>query len=271
MNSSGGRRKHKEEEHENSERWLVSYADFITLLFAFFTTMYAISNVDNKKLNSMVESMREAFGGGRDTATPRPMPSDSEARDNTLFQIIRKEEDWRIRNKVELNLLKRKLDLKAQAMGLKGSVRTLVDERGLVIRISESGGFEVGKADILPDKYPLFNAIGMQLREMDNDIQIQGHTDNVPIHNSYYKSNWELSTARATTVLKFFIERHQIVPKRMSAAGYGEYYPVADNKSDEGRGRNRRVDVIILLTRRGVKPDAQYDTGAKEANYENPP
>jgi chemotaxis protein MotB len=257
MSESTARRKHKAEEHENHERWLVSYADFITLLFAFFTTMYAISNVDNRKLNSMVESMREAFGGGRETESPRPMPSDSENQRSVAFEVLHREEDWRVRTKVELKLLKKRVDDKVHGLGLKGSVRTLVDERGLVIHISESGGFEVGKAEIRKETYPLFDAIGKPLLEMDNDVQIQGHTDTVPIHNSMYKSNWELSTARATGVLQFFLERYKIPPQRLSAAGYGEFYPVADNETDEGRSRNRRVDVIVLLTRQGSKKNTE--------------
>jgi chemotaxis protein MotB len=260
--SGGGGRKHKVEEPENHERWLVSYADFITLLFAFFTTMYAISNVDNKKLNSMVESMREAFGGGRDTASPRPMPRDAENATNRIFDIIQREEDWRIRSRAEIKVLKKKVDEKVKGLGITGAVRTVVDERGLVVHVSEACGFQPGRAEIRRETYPLFDALGNSIKEMDNDIQVQGHTDNKPISNSMFRSNWELSTTRATNVLRYLIDRFRIPPKRFSAAGYGEYYPMADNRTEEGRSKNRRVDIIVLLTRYGVESEMAAKTAS---------
>ena len=122
----------------------------------------------------------------------------------------------------------------------------ILQERGLVIRVSDQFFFHTGEAAIRPDVLPFLKVLGQTLQGMDNSIRIEGHTDNVPINTVQFPSNWELSTARATTIIRYFITNFQFDPQKLSAAGYGEYRPVAANDTSEGRDQNRRVDVVIL-------------------------
>ncbi len=245
-------KKKKPEEHENLERWLVSYADFITLLFAFFVTMYASSRVDEQKMGSAVESLQRALGA----VIAVPVPS----RQAGVFHDFS--------NPVQVTIVpidaphskevdKLAQDLKKKIEGPQGKggkkagaqayqVSFILQERGLVIRVSDQFFFHTGEAAIRPDVLPFLKVLGQTLQGMDNSIRIEGHTDNVPINTVQFPSNWELSTARATTIIRYFITNFQFDPQKLSAAGYGEYRPVAANDTSEGRDQNRRVDVVIL-------------------------
>ena len=229
-------------DHPNHERWLVSYADFITLLFAFFTTLYAISTVDAKKLTAMVGSMQEAFepgatdGAGRDFTGRTPVPASS----RTLGQG----------GEVALADIRRQVtDTLAASIAAK-RVEIELDRRGLVISIREAGSFPLGSADLSAEARALLGELGGVLTGIGNRVQVEGHTDDVPIHTARFASNWELSTARATNVIAYLLEHATVEPKRLSAAGYGEYHPRVPNESDSSRARNRRIDIVIL------KPDA---------------
>jgi chemotaxis protein MotB len=262
-----GRRKKPEEEHENLERWLVSYADFITLLFAFFVTMYAISRVDEQKLGSAVESLQRALGSlipvnitqrdaGAFSMKPNPgkiavISTELENKpfpDQTEFEKLAEE----IRRQVE--------EAKGGVETFKGgideskpdqlaAIQFLIDSRGLVIRVPESFFFDSGQASLRPQVLPLLNILGKSLEKIPNHIRIEGHTDNVPIHTSQFPSNWELSTARATTIIRYLLTYYRFKPDRLSATGYAEFHPIALNTTSEGRLQNRRVDVVILSTK----------------------
>jgi len=214
------------------ERWLVSYADFITLLFAFFTTMYAISTVDAIKLSKMVSSMQVALKGEQEPlVAPRaaaPGEPSSHARREALVEL---------RSQLA-SRLKRQLDT--------GNVALEVDPRGLVVSIREAGSFTIGSADLSDGARALLLEIGGPLSEIDNPIRVEGHTDDVPIHTARFRSNWELSTARATSVITFLVEAVGIDARRLSAAGYGEYKPRTANSGETARAQNRRVDLVIL-------------------------
>lgn len=248
------RKKKREEEHENIERWLVSYADFITLLFAFFVTMYSISRVDGRKLGSAVESFQRALGSviaiqmfqkdpgifsSSNTAIPYNLtpiegyPPTAEAR---AFEKLAKDikkgiDDISKRNPEILN---------------PGQIKFILEKRGLVIRISEHLFFKSGDASIQPEFIPLLEILGKSLEKIPNHIRVEGHTDNVPINTPRFPSNWELSTARATTIVRYFLTHFNFNPDRLSATGYAEYYPIAPNDTPEGRLQNRRVDFVIL-------------------------
>jgi chemotaxis protein MotB len=125
-------------------------------------------------------------------------------------------------------------------------VSFLLQERGLVIRVSDQFFFHTGEAAIRPEVQPFLKVLGQSLQDIDNSIRIEGHTDNVPINTVQFPSNWELSTSRATTIIRYFLANFQFDPQKLSAAGYGEYRPVAANDTSEGRDQNRRVDVVIL-------------------------
>jgi chemotaxis protein MotB len=245
-------RKKKAEEHENLERWLVSYADFITLLFAFFVTMYASSRVDENKMGSAVESLQRALGA----VIAVPVPS----RQAGVFHDFSNPVQVTIvpisaPHGKEVEKLAKELKQKIEGPQGKGGkkagaqayqVSFLLQERGLVIRVSDQFFFHTGEAAIRPEVQPFLKALGQTLQGLDNPIRIEGHTDNVPINTAQFPSNWELSTTRATTIIRYFLNNFQFDPQKLSAAGYGEHRPVAANDTPEGRDQNRRVDVVIL-------------------------
>lgn len=249
-------RKKKNEEHANHERWLVSYADFITLLFAFFTTMYAISTADTVKLQKLVGSLQGAFGS-RSGAVIQKLSSDAEtvpfspkfitvpiARPAS-FNVGRSEEDVfrALRDNLRVYLVK----------GLtEGKVRVIISDRGLVISVSDSGLFRPGEADINPESIPLLTDLAKSLVDLPNFVRVEGYTDNMPVHSGRFPSNWELSSARASQIVRFFIEKCAFPPDRLGAAGYAEFRPVATNLTAEGRALNRRVDIVVLRNRFSV-------------------
>jgi len=225
------RRRRSVPAHVSHERWLVSYADFITLLFAFFTTMYAISTVDAQKMNKMVESMQTAFAttGVPATDSRLPRPGDDEAVAAAPAEAF------------EAALAR---ELSATLGG--DLVDVMVDERGVVISIKEAGSFTTGSADLSPVARDVLGRLAASVRALPNTLRIEGHTDDVPIRSGRFASNWELSTARATAVVQYFVQEGGIAPDRLSAAGYGEFHGRVPNDSEANRARNRRVDVIVL-------------------------
>lgn len=270
-------RKRKPQEHVNHERWLVSYADFITLLFAFFTTLYAISTVDAQKMGKMVMSMRASFDGnlfspgGRSLALGPGMggmgaaPVAKDVVENLRVPPGANVRDSALKNLKELKANFLPLDsggpgrtlgsLKSQVDSLVGKdaqkkgITTRLEGRGLVISLGEGGFFPSGSDQIKPEGLALLDTIATSLVTVGNHIRIEGHTDDVPIKNSRFPSNWELSTARATAMVAHLLEKFGFTPERLSAAGYSEFRPVATNDTDEGRAKNRRVDIIVLNPR----------------------
>jgi chemotaxis protein MotB len=245
-------KKKKEEEHENLERWLVSYADFITLLFAFFVTMYAMSRVDEQKLGSAVESLQRALGSVISVQTPRSRAGVfndfSSPMQVTIVPIAGS--STKETKKLAEDLKKKIEGAAGKGESGKGSqpyqMNMLVQERGLVIRVSDQFFFRTGEAAIRPEVLPFLEALGQTLQPLDNPIRIEGHTDNVPINTAQFPSNWELSTARATTIIRYLVTHFKFDPQKLSAAGYGEHRPVASNDTTDGRNQNRRVDVVVL-------------------------
>lgn len=241
------RRRRREEEHENHERWLVSYADFITLLFAFFVVMYAISSVNEGKYRVLSDSLTNAFrnvtgqaGGepilitqGAPPISPRPV-----GRPDKLVEQRRGEERRRMSS-----MAKEIMDA-LQPLVAQGKVRLLETSRGVTIEINDSVLFAAGQARLEPASMSAMRAIADVLARSDFPITIEGHTDNVPISNAQFPSNWELSALRATTVLRLFNDGG-VGAERLTAIGYGETRPVETNTSAEGRARNRRVSILI--------------------------
>jgi chemotaxis protein MotB len=256
------------------ERWLVSYADFITLLFAFFTTLYAISTVDVQKMGKLVTSMRSSFDASLFTAGSKTLSlsqgtgaAESGAIAQGALQNISIAEG--INEKVTLKgledvkfpsstrkrivygesalgRLKRSVETLLGANIRSGQVRTYMEPRGLIISLGETGVFDSGSDQIKPEGRILLDTLATSLVSVGNHIRIEGHTDSVPICNSRFPSNWELSTARATSVISYLIVKFGFRPELLSASGYGEYRPTASNETPEGRARNRRVDIVVL-------------------------
>jgi chemotaxis protein MotB len=251
------RRKSTREEAGPSEhRWLVSYADFITLLFAFFTMLYAISTVDALKLQKVVAALQSAFAtrtvdgvarpgslsGGRSVELPAAATIPASAR------VVPKGTPAAADGAPEaaLDEVQHRLVERLAPAIKQGKVSIELERRGLVISIREAGSFPSGSADLPPETRAMLAEIAEPLREVGNFVRIEGHTDDTPIHTSRFSSNWELSTARATAVVALLIQELRLAPERLSAAGYSQYHPRAANDSAESRARNRRVDIVIL-------------------------
>jgi chemotaxis protein MotB len=227
------RNRRKYDSNVSHDRWLISYADFVTLLFAFFTTMYAISTVDAKKLQDMVESMQVAFDANKIPVKRTPANPNKPLKQPTPDQQA-------------LEALKVRLAEKLKLQIAGGQVGLEVDPRGLVVTIREAGTFGVGSAELSDAAKGVLGEVADALADVEHPVRIEGHTDDVPIKTAKYKSNWELSTARATGVVSFFVEERGLPPSRFSAAGYGEFRPRAANTTGANRATNRRVDIVIL-------------------------
>ncbi len=254
------RRKHRPEEHENHERWLVSYADFITLLFAFFVVMYAISSVNEGKYRILSDSLTSAFRN----VTPSSI-NPIQVGQPSSGQIVRP-----VASAVEIKPADTAEARKMQLMAneLKGSLGSMIDQgkvrvthskRGIAIEINDSILFDPARADLQPASAEMLLAVAEMVKGTDNLIQIEGHTDNQPIRSAQFPSNWELSSARAASVVRLFAEAG-IASQRMVVIGYSEFRPVEPNDTIERRARNRRVTLNILADNRddvSVLPLAQ--------------
>ena len=241
--------KKRQEKPENSERWLLTYSDLITLLMALFVILYASSNVDSKKYKQLSDSFRQAFyvSGIFENSGPKGEDViDGESGpviDSTLGEETEEE---------KLEDVKAQVDKIVENSDLKGRITTSIEERGLSISFSDNVFFDTGQAILKEDFKNDLMSISKVLNEMDNYIRIEGHTDNVIISNELYHSNWQLSSIRASNVAEFLVNDGNINPNRVSAVGYGEYRPLQSNDSEDGRAQNRRVDIVILNSKYNV-------------------
>jgi chemotaxis protein MotB len=240
------RRKKYEEEHENHERWLVSYADFITLLFAFFVVMYAISSVNEGKYRVLSDALGIAFSGLKQQPPVVKDPIESPRQYLPIPPAPQRANDAAIkREKTQMTNIARDL-LKAMAPLIsQGKVRVTQTNRGVSVEINASVLFAPGEAKLNPQSDKALRAVAQVLTKVDNAIQVEGHTDDVPISTPMFPSNWELSAVRASSVVRLFLESG-ISEKRLVAMGHAANDPVAANDTSEGRLRNRRVQLMIL-------------------------
>ena len=242
-------RKHKHEEHENHERWLVSYADFITLLFAFFVVMYSVSSVNEGKFRVVSQSIVEALNPmiNMSASTIRISPEATGGPTSTRaisidMQVFRKLTDA-LSSSVAPKIGKTLAGQPTQS-GVQAAVAQ--DERGVVVSIANAVAFEPGKAELLPEARATLIQVATALQGFPSHIRVEGHTDNVPIHTEQFPSNWELSSARAVNIVRFLSEGGHLPPERLAAGGYGEFHPIAANDQAEGRAANRRVELVIV-------------------------
>jgi chemotaxis protein MotB len=239
-------RRKKPRSHTNHERWLVSYADFITLLFAFFVVLYASSQVDKKKVGKLAMAIQVAFQemGVFDTV----QTVESVQRNASLAQIVSRS-DGALgggRENGDMAELQHELESALALEIARQEISLRREPDGLVISLREVGFFESGSGQMKQESQPAFDRIADLLRKRNCRLRIEGHSDNVPIHNTQFASNWELSTSRATEIVRLLIVRDGFDPNHLSAAGYAEYRPLATNTTREGRSMNRRVDIVIL-------------------------
>ena len=244
--------KKKHPEHVNHERWLVSYADFITLLFAFFVVLFASGQTDKRKQVKLAESMQSAFKfngifdphskqpaltpGGSTPETAAPAPIKLPLPGAEAAALAQQHIESKITKVIEELVATRKIAAE--------SISTHTTAEGLVISLHEAGFFASGSSEVNPASLPLLRQLAATLPA--GILRIEGHTDNIPIHTAQFATNWELSTARATTIARLLLDFAPINPASLSAAGYAEFHPIASNATTEGRTKNRRVDIILL-------------------------
>jgi chemotaxis protein MotB len=211
------RRQRIEDEQEHNDRWLISYSDFLTLMFTFFAALYALSSVDKEKIGKFSKSLHQAF--------------------NVIELPVQESDDYRKKVTGELTGVVSNLE----------GINIKSDPRGVVITLSNDTAFVSGSADLKHSMLTSLEQLADTLNSNPGRIVIEGHTDNVALSGGKYKSNWELATARAAGVLHVFI-RKGIDPNRIIIAGYGEFRPVASNESADGRAKNRRVEIVFAPT-----------------------
>ena len=209
---------------------MVTYSDLITLLMIFFIIMYSMSQVDAQKFKSMASSLSQVMGGQSPNILDFNGPSVIDGEVQQLEQVRQQMQDY-----IESN-------------NLGNSIKIYSQERGLVISLKDTMLFSSGQSELSSEAQEIVRKVGISLRELNNYIRIEGHTDNLHIGNSQYRSNWELSTSRATSVLHYLLSDPNLSPQKFSAVGFGEYRPIASNEKDVGRSLNRRVDIVILKT-----------------------
>jgi chemotaxis protein MotB len=239
-------RKKYEEEHDNHERWLVSYADFITLLFAFFVVMYAISSVNEGKYRILASALGAAFGTEAAVSIPQtpsePQPALAPRRqtseDRRRMEALRREKE-------AMTTIARQIQHALAPLVSQGIVRVTQTASGVKVEINASILFAPGDATLTGESGAALKAIAQILKEDTHALRVEGHTDDVPISTAMFPSNWELSSVRASSVVRLFVE-HGIGPGRLTAVGHGANFPVGPNDTAEGRLRNRRVEIMIL-------------------------
>jgi chemotaxis protein MotB len=221
---------HDHGEHENTERWLLTYADLITLLLGLFVILYAMSKIDAGKYNDVRSGLGKIFGSpdgvlvGQKGVLDQPI---------TALQNDRRRVAEKIRGALGL-------DTKPVP------IQVTENERGVTVHILEELLFASGSAEIKPSSFSAIDTLARILRELPNDLRVEGHTDNVPINTPLFRSNWHLSVARAVNVGYYLIERHRLLADRVSVVGYSEYRPIVANDTPERRAVNRRVDIVIV-------------------------
>jgi chemotaxis protein MotB len=225
------KRKIKQPKQVGSPLWMTTYADMVTLLLCFFVLLYGISNVDAEKFRGLMSSLRGGFGILDGTVVSDETGIFSSSSNIAVEQ---------------LQGIEKQLSEFIEFEGLSGTVYIEHEDRGLVVRFADQVFFDLGKADLKPEAIEILTRLGPLLKDIPNPIRIEGHTDNLPISTARFPSNWELSTHRATSVIRYLVEELGFSPDKLSAAGYGEYRPIADNETPAGRALNRRVDIVII-------------------------
>lgn len=304
-------KKHKHPEHENLERWLVSYADFITLLFATFTALYAMASSDLSRMRDVGQAIQEGFQQqSLFNGLKSIMQGKSEPQENPSMMSKKQGEGAGVVGKYEslsytpgevkkfdqvVHALKADVEtinkeikkhirvLGSEGHGLEknpdkeaGGISLSVQERGIKISIDSSLLFEPGSAALKAEALKALDIVAERLKALaaDHLVQVEGHTDNMPIVTAIYPSNWELSAARSSSVVRYLIQQHQYVPDRLSVVGFGDSRPAESNATPEGRQKNRRIDIILYNRIDGNRTDPAYqqrnETAVVKADQETP-
>lgn len=244
-------KKKKPEEHENLERWLVSYADFMTLLFATFVVLYALSQINVNEFKKVEESLKKAFSiqsildGGSGVMSSGKSVMDTSAADTMIDSLMMEYISPKYEQE-SFEKIKKELDEMKKAGELE-NVTATIDERGLVITITDKGiMFKSGSAELSKEMQSILEIVGKLIVEKFamHPIKVEGHTDKVPVTGKY-PSNWELSSARASSIVRFLIKKFHILPDLMSAVGYADTRPEASGSDQASLAKNRRVEIVV--------------------------
>ncbi|MCG0237979.1 MAG: OmpA family protein [Firmicutes bacterium] len=243
------RRKGGSESPPGAPLWMVTYGDMVTQLLAMFVMFFAFSTLDAQKYKAAIASFQGALGvlPGAHSVLLGAGPGIGQERSASLQvppAISRPGSLWPV--DPQLAQIQRQLEEVLGEKGFLGEVQVEMAEDRLLLRFADQVLFDSGKADLRPDALPRLDALAEVLKRIPNRVKVEGHTDTDPIVTAQFPSNWELSTARATTVVRYFVEWHGLDPRRFEASGMGEWHPVAPNDTPENKQRNRRVDILIL-------------------------
>lgn len=254
--SARKRKAHVEEEHVNDERWLLTYADMITLLMVLFIVLFAIGQVDQKKFQELHDGLAKSFGtatvldGGAGIlqgSTAQSIAPDQSRQALQALQVQNQAAQNAQRQAADMSRVQQKISAALAAAGLANAVQFTQEKRGLVINVvTDRVLFELGSATLRPEGGRVLSAVAPPLAGLPNRLTVEGHTDNVPI-SGVFQTNWELSAERATTVLRYLLGQ-SIKPSKISAAGYADQRPLVANDTTEHRARNRRVAIVVLAT-----------------------
>lgn len=248
-------RRKKKGDDVNTNGWMDTYADTITLLLTFFILLYSISAVDSEKLKQLNHALQSSLKGNTEV---------SEVKDIKDLEVKTKEPES---GNTEYEDLAKKLNNTIEKNGLTEVIKLRKEDRGIVLQLDETILFEPGKADLKENNKEVLETITTIINEHDNDVLIEGHTDNVPMNNKEFASNWELSAARALSAVTYFVHDKQIDPMRFSVKGYGEYKPLVPNDTPENRAINRRIDILMVEQKvKGDKGNKDTQANQKQSN-----
>ncbi|MDE3837968.1 flagellar motor protein MotB [Bacillus methanolicus] len=243
------KKKHDHEDHID-ETWLIPYSDLLTLLLALFIVLFSMSSVDAQKFQILSKAFNDIFTGGTGvTEFQSPMPEGQMESPDERKKDQEKVENQSAQNvdKQELKKIENKITAYVKETHLTNKLNTSLNDEGLLVTIRDNVLFDSGSAEVRPEDVKIAKEIAeLLVIDPPRNIIISGHTDNVPIHTANFESNWELSVMRAVNFMKIMLENDKLDPRWISAKGYGEYKPVASNKTEEGRAKNRRVEILIL-------------------------
>jgi chemotaxis protein MotB len=233
---------------DHHDRWLVSYADFITLLFAFFVVMFASNHVDKGHTRALSESIRKAFKNGARHIKPEELPKKEEPpiRNDEMAAKAKEARDGAEASLLELSSSLQTLKSSLKSEVENGAIHLSLEQRGLIISLEAAAFFPSGDNTIKESSYGAIGKVADVLKRLPNSLRLEGHTDSQPISSSRFHDNWELSAARSIAMLRILNEKFGVPPQRMAIVGYADTEAVDSNETEQGRGRNRRVDIVVV-------------------------
>jgi len=256
------RGKKNQEDSSGAPEWMTTYSDMVTLLLTFFIMLFAMSTVDKAKFTDVAKSLSNSLlnlstgdsildSSGKSIITVdfvnpsnKNLPEQNEKYIESAEEMVI--DAQRQIYEMEMDIAKEELREAVEQQGIGDKVEIIEEKDFIIVRLESELFFDSGRAEIRPEAYPVLEQMAEILKNMDNEILVSGHTDNVPINTPLFRSNWELSTARATTVVRYFTETLGLDPVKFTATGNGEFRPIADNSTPEGRQRNRRIEIMIM-------------------------